>query len=68
LHRNPADSALELVSRTVGIDRIIDEFVFHLTHDSHVDWLLPGVPPTGKKLAIPMMAAVHIRGDRLAHG
>ena len=36
---NPEDTRLELVSRTVGIDRIIDEFVFHCTHDRMIDWL-----------------------------
>jgi carboxymethylenebutenolidase len=36
---NPADTALELVSRTVGIDRVIDEFVFSFTHDKEIDWL-----------------------------
>jgi carboxymethylenebutenolidase len=66
--RNPSDTSLELISRTVGPDRVIDEFVTHLTHDSEVDWLLPGVPPTGRRLAVPMVAVVLIRGDRLAHG
>jgi carboxymethylenebutenolidase len=36
---NPEDTALELVSRTVGIDRVIDEFVFSFTHDREIDWL-----------------------------
>jgi carboxymethylenebutenolidase len=36
---NPADAALELVSRTVGVDRVVDEFVFSITHDRVVDWL-----------------------------
>jgi carboxymethylenebutenolidase len=65
---NPRDARLELISRTVGSDRIVDEFIFHMTHDTAVDWLLPGVPPTGKTLAIPMVAIVNVRGDRLAHG
>ncbi|KAI1421463.1 hypothetical protein F5Y12DRAFT_706138 [Xylaria sp. FL1777] len=64
---NPADAALELVSRTVGVDRVVDEFVFSLTHDRVVDWLLPGVPPTHKHLRIPFTAVVNIRGDRLYH-
>ncbi|CAA7259479.1 unnamed protein product [Cyclocybe aegerita] len=62
---NPADARLETVSRTIGPDRVVDEFVYHITHDRVVDWLLPGVPPSGKKLSIPMMAVVNIRGDRL---
>lgn len=36
---NPDDTAMELVSRTVGIDRVIDEFVFSCTHDKMIDWL-----------------------------
>ncbi|KAJ5679920.1 hypothetical protein N7462_008164 [Penicillium macrosclerotiorum] len=64
---NPDDTALELISRTVGTDRIVDEFIFCLTHVKQVDWLLPGVPPTGKHLRIPFTSVVNIRGDRLYH-
>ena len=45
-----------------------DEFVYHATHDRQVDWLLPGVPATGRKLSIAMLAVVNIRGDRLYNG
>ncbi|CAO2656990.1 Nn.00g057930.m01.CDS01 [Neocucurbitaria sp. VM-36] len=64
---NPPDTSLSLVSRTVGIDRVIDEFVFSLTHTKHVPWLLPGIPPTNKKLEIPFTSIVAMRGDRLCH-
>ncbi|KAL2133307.1 hypothetical protein VTI74DRAFT_2573 [Chaetomium olivicolor] len=64
---NPDDAALELVSRTVGIDRIVDEFLFNCTHDRVIDWLIPGVPPTHKPLSIPFTSIVNIRGDRLYH-
>ncbi|KAF9451993.1 hypothetical protein P691DRAFT_772602 [Macrolepiota fuliginosa MF-IS2] len=62
---NPDDVRLQVVSRTVGADRIVDEFIYHITHDRTVDFFLPGVPPTGKKLSVPMIAVVNIRGDRL---
>lgn len=39
IFNNPEDTALELVSRTVGIDRVVDEFILVLTHDKEVDWL-----------------------------
>lgn len=39
IFNNPDDTALELVSRTVGIDRVIDEFIFTFTHDKMIDWL-----------------------------
>ncbi|KAH9836779.1 uncharacterized protein C8Q71DRAFT_857983 [Rhodofomes roseus] len=64
---NPPDAALKTVSRTVGADRVVDEFIFHVTHTTMIDWLLPGVPPTGKKLEIPMLGVINVRGDRLYH-
>ncbi|KAL1966225.1 hypothetical protein VTN77DRAFT_4777 [Rasamsonia byssochlamydoides] len=67
IFNNPDDTELELISRTVGIDRIVDEFIFSLTHNKQIDWLLPGVPPTNKKLRIPFTSVVNIRGDRLYH-
>ena len=53
------------VSRTVGSDRLVDEFVASFVHDTPNDTLLPGVPPTGKHIEIPMVAIVHFRGDKL---
>ncbi|KAF7330791.1 hypothetical protein MVEN_02418300 [Mycena venus] len=64
---NPKDTWMQTISRTVGSDRVVDEFIFHATHDKQIDWLLPGVPPTGKKFAIPMLGVINIRGDRLYH-
>ncbi|KAF2707616.1 hypothetical protein K504DRAFT_410084 [Pleomassaria siparia CBS 279.74] len=64
---NPENTTLDLVSRTIGIDRVVDEFVFKLTHDRVVEWLLPSVPPTNKPLSIPFVSIVTLRGDRLAH-
>ncbi|PNS21553.1 Glucosidase 2 subunit beta [Sphaceloma murrayae] len=67
IFNNPEGTELELISRTVGIDRVIDEFLFKLSHTAEVDWLLPGLPPTNRKLEIPFTAVVNIRGDRLYH-
>lgn len=39
IFNNPDDTAMELVSRTVGIDRVVDEFIMSFTHDKMVDWL-----------------------------
>ncbi|KAF4629303.1 hypothetical protein G7Y89_g8846 [Cudoniella acicularis] len=64
---NPEDTDLELVSRTVGIDRVVDEFVFCFTHTKAIDWILPGIPPTGKHVRVPFTSVVNIRGDRLYH-
>jgi carboxymethylenebutenolidase len=64
---NPPDFRLTPVSRTVGTDTIVDEFLAHFTHTTEIDWLLPGVPPTGRRVEIPMVAIVRFEGDRVAH-
>jgi carboxymethylenebutenolidase len=32
-----------------------------------MDWMLPGVAPTGKRVEVPLVAIVRLRGDKLAH-
>jgi len=65
--RNPDDVSMTLVSRTVGADTLVDEFIFKFTHTSTIDWLLPGIAPTGKPVEIPMVAVVHFRDGKLVH-
>jgi carboxymethylenebutenolidase len=65
VHSNPADTKLIPISRTIGSDRVVDEFIFACTHSCEIDWLLPGVAPTGKYFEVPMLAVVCFRGDKL---
>ena len=55
------------VSRTVGADRVVDEMLFCFTHDIEIDWMLPGIPPTGKYVEIAVVAIINFRGDKLYH-
>ncbi len=64
--RMPADTRLTPVCRTVGRDRIVDELIFAFTHDIEMDWMLPGVPPTGRAVAVPLVVVVQIEGDHVA--
>ena len=63
----PPDTEMTPVSRTIGADRIVDEMIFKFTHTIEMDWMLPGLAPTGKRVEIPLVAIVHIRGEKLAH-
>jgi len=63
--KTPQDTKLVPISRTIGADRIVDEMLFCFTHDIEIDWMLPGVPPTGKYVEIPLVAIVRFRGDKL---
>jgi carboxymethylenebutenolidase len=64
---NPPDTGMTPVSRTVGADQIVDEMLFSFTHTSEIDWMLPGVPPTGRRVEIPLVAIVRFEGDKVAH-
>ena len=64
---NPPDTSLKLISRTVGSDSLVDEMLFSFTHTSEIDWMLPGIAPTGRKVEIPLVAIVQFSGDKLVH-
>ncbi len=63
----PADISMVPVSRTIGADRIVDEMIVSFTHDVEIDWMLPGVAPTGRRVEVPLVAIVGFRGDKLYH-
>jgi len=59
------DFQMRLVSRTIGVDRVVDEMVVSFTHSDEIDWILPGVPPTGKRVEVAMVSIVAVRGGKL---
>ncbi|HTQ40484.1 MAG TPA: hypothetical protein VMJ32_15775 [Pirellulales bacterium] len=63
----PADTKMIPISRTVGTDQIVDEFVVCFTHDIPMDTMLPGVPPTGKYVELAHVAIVKFAGGKVAH-
>jgi carboxymethylenebutenolidase len=67
VNSNPADTKLIPLSRTVGADRVVDEMIFCFTHDREIDWMLPGVKPTGKYVEVPLVAIINFRGEKLYH-
>ena len=62
---NPEDTRIIPLSRTIGVDRIVDEMIFSFTHTREIDWMLPGLAPTGRFVEVPLVAVVHFRGDKL---
>jgi len=63
----PPDTEMIPVSRTIGNDQLVDEMVFKFTHTIPMDWMLPGVAPTGRRVEIPLVAIVRFKGGKLAH-
>jgi carboxymethylenebutenolidase len=67
ISKMPPDTTLTPISRTVGVDQLVDEMIFAFTHTIEMPWMLPGVPPTGKRVEIPLVAIVRFRDGKLAH-
>jgi len=63
----PPDTEMTPVSRTIGEDQIVEEMVFKFTHSIPMDWMLPGIPPTGKRVEVPLVAIVRFRDGKLAY-
>jgi len=61
----PDDIRLDLLSRTVDADRVVDEFILEFTHDRVMDFIFPGIAPTGRKVSLPTVAIVGLRDGRV---
>ncbi|MFQ4143430.1 ester cyclase [Chlorogloeopsis sp. ULAP02] len=63
----PPDLELIPVSRTIGTDQLVDEMVAKFTHTVRMDWMIPGIAPTGKQVEVPAVAIIRFRDGKLAH-
>ncbi len=63
----PPDTEMTPISQTIGNDQLVDEMVFKFTHTIKMDWMLPGIAPTGKRVEIPLVVIVQFREGKLAH-
>ena len=67
LNQIPPDIEMVSVSRTIGQGRVVDEMIMRFTHTVCLDWVLPGIAPTGKRVDIPFVVIVQFEGDKVAH-
>lgn len=63
----PPDVKMTNVSRTIGEDQVVDELFISFTHTTVIDWLLPGVAPTGKPVEMVVAVVVGFKDDRISH-
>ena len=63
----PPDVKMTSVSRTVGEDQVVDELVISFTHTTVIDWLLPGVEPTGKAVEMAVVVIVGFQVGKISH-
>ena len=63
----PPDCEIVPVSRTIGQGRLVDEIVLRFTHTTSVDWMLPGILPTGKRVEVAFVVVIQFDGDKMVH-
>jgi carboxymethylenebutenolidase len=61
----PPDTEVVPISRTIGSERLVDEMIVRFTHSIEMDWMLPGIAPTGKRVECATVAIVQFRDGKL---
>ncbi len=62
----PADIQAIPISQTIGTDSIIEEAIYSFTHDIAMDWMIPGIPPTGKRVEVAVIGRITFRDGKVA--
>jgi hypothetical protein len=60
----PPDLELVSLSQIFGEDRIVEEFVVGFTHTLKMDWMIPGVPATGRKAEFVLVGVIGFQGGK----
>lgn len=63
----PPDVEFITISQTVDRERLVDELVIRFTHTETLGHLLPGVPPTGRRVEMALVVIVGVRDDKVAY-
>jgi carboxymethylenebutenolidase len=63
----PDDTQTRRLSRTVGDNQVVDELLITFTHDRALDIFLPGIAPTGRRIAVPLVVVVGFAGGKVSH-
>jgi carboxymethylenebutenolidase len=63
----PDDTETTEISRTVGESQLVDELLMTFTHDRELEIMLPGVPPTGRRISVPVVVVVGFEDGKVQH-
>ena len=67
INQIPKDAQVTPISRTIGKDQVVDELIVSFTHETQWDSLLPGIPPTGKRVELPTVVVMKFENGKIAH-
>ncbi|HEX3841188.1 MAG TPA: ester cyclase [Acidimicrobiales bacterium] len=63
----PPDVGFDQVSRTIGDGRLVDELIISFTHTQEIEWMLPGIAPTGRPISVAFVVIVGVEGGKIAY-
>jgi carboxymethylenebutenolidase len=63
----PPDVEFTDVSRTIGDGRLVDELIISFTHTQEIEWMLPGVAPTGRPVTVAFVVIVGVADGKIAY-
>jgi carboxymethylenebutenolidase len=61
----PEDFQITPLNRVLGDEQLVDELHVTFTHSKPMNWLLPNVPPTNKKVVIDLVVVVQFRDHKI---
>ena len=67
LTSTPPDFELTSLSQTFGRDRIVEEFVIRFTHTLKMNWMLPGLLATGRKVELGLVGIIQFQAGKVAN-
>jgi carboxymethylenebutenolidase len=63
----PPDVKMQRVSLTVGDEQLVEELVISFTHTTEIEWMLPNIKPTNKKVQAAFAVIVGVRDRKVTH-
>jgi carboxymethylenebutenolidase len=63
----PPDFELQSLSQSFCSDRIVEEFVVRFSHTIEIDWMLPGLAATHKRVEFALVGIVKFQSGKIAH-
>jgi carboxymethylenebutenolidase len=49
------------------LEKVVDELIISFPHDTEIEYMLPGVAPTGRYVEIPYVVVMKFKNNKISH-
>jgi len=63
----PPDTVVTTISKTIDEHQFVEEQILSFTHTQVLDWMLPGIAPTFRKVSLPLVVIVGLKDGKVSH-